>query len=222
MARAEASVAREELERLVHEYLHARDEHRRTRPGGRRRRRLDAHLLELEEQFERTLGSLPLEESTRVEWRDHLRGRAGAPESPPPEAALIRERGAFDHWPPAGSTIPVTVHVRGGIPAQARADLEQTLAGLGRLAPRPLLHARGTLERLRDPALPRPVVATGALDLGARAVRARVTAGTPAEAIDLLGSRLRRSLLEVAERDEAERRGGARNRSSSPPGGRRH
>lgn len=206
MIRTESPVAREELERLVHEYRHVRDEHRHARRGGRRRRRLGAQLHELDTRFERVLATIPVEDATRREWRDHLHKHAAAPSAPPGETPLPLQQGASVHWPaPAGET-PVAVHLRGDLPAHAREDLRRTLSGLARLTPRPLLHARGSLERLPDPALARPVIAKASLDLGAHAVRARISAATAAEAVDLLSARLRRNLLELGDREEAARR----------------
>jgi ribosome-associated translation inhibitor RaiA len=201
--------AREELERLVHEYRRLREEHRRARRGGRRRRRLGTELRELDARFEHVLTALPLEDATRREWRDHLHQRSPAPSAPASETPLPLEQGASEHWPAARGEVPVSVRLRGDLPAAARDDLERALGGLQRLTGRPLQHVRGTLERLHDPALPRPVLAKATVGLGRTVVRARAAAATPAEAIDLLEARLRRNLLDLAEREQTSRRRGA-------------
>lgn len=200
-------VAREELERLVREYRHVREEHRHAKRGGRLRRRLGVRLPELEARFEHLLASLPLDDATREGWRDHLHRNLAPPEQPPAESTLVLEQGASEHWParPEGPT--VIVHARGVAP-RARADLERMLGQLARLAPRPLLHARGSLEHLPDPALARPILAKGSLEVGGRLVRARAAAATAAEAVDLLEARLRRNLHDLAEREEDARRPG--------------
>lgn len=204
MVRTDASGAREELERLVHDYRRLREEHRRARRGSRTRRRLGARLRELELRFEQLLAIVPLDDSARRRWRDHLRHDAAAPDEPPESAPLRLEQGAAEHWPSPPETA-VSVHVR-GLSAHARSDLEETLAALAHAAPRPPLHARGSLERLRDPALERPVVAKAELDLGTRAVRAHAAGTTAVEAVDLLEARLRRSLRELGDRDASARR----------------
>jgi hypothetical protein len=47
--------SRDELEAIVAEYHHLREEHRRSRAGGRVRRHADARLRELQLRFERLL-----------------------------------------------------------------------------------------------------------------------------------------------------------------------
>ena len=132
-----APIAREELERLVHDYRHARDEHRHARRGGRRRRRVSARLREIEARFEHVLATAPLEDATRQEWRDHLHHQAPAPNAPPSDAALALARGAADHWPRLGQDAPISLSVQGGLHAGARDDLERTLARLARLDGQP-------------------------------------------------------------------------------------
>ena len=314
MVKADAPVTRDELERLVHEYRHVHDEHRRARRGSRVRRHLGSRLEELRLRFEHVLAATPVDDETRRRWRDHLRHRATEPEQPAGFAPLLflgrsdtasqlrltaREDGTIDAAvdgttvalldaaeeldstePPLGfrldesvyyeefATTPparvalrasleeglpptppfvaelladglvdrrldvtprgrralaldllpahplpagagtVSVHVRGSLPPNAREGLEGALARLARLAPRPLLHARATLERLRDPALERPFVAKARLELAGRAVRAHTAAPSATEAISQLETRLRRVLLDVGEREETARREG--------------
>jgi ribosome-associated translation inhibitor RaiA len=100
------------------------------------------------------------------------------------------------------------ITTRGRIPRRARAQLADTLDRLARLAPRPVLHVRGSLTHEEDPALERPAVAKATLDLGRHAVRAHAAAPTEHEAIDLLAARVRRKLRTLAERAAAERHEG--------------
>ncbi|HKI92934.1 MAG TPA: sigma 54 modulation/S30EA ribosomal C-terminal domain-containing protein, partial [Gaiellaceae bacterium] len=120
--------------------------------------------------------------------------------------------------PLPGGTGTVTVHARGSLPARARRDLEEVLGRVARLAPGPLLHARGSLERLPDPSLERPVSATGHLELSGHAVRAHIEAPSVTEALSALEDRLRRRLRDVGERAQTARREGRPSR----PGAWRH
>lgn len=207
MVKTDTPSARDELERLAHEYRHLRDERRRARRGSSVRRRLGARLHELETRFEHLLALLPADDETRRGWRDHLHERGTAPELPADETQLVLEQGASVRVPaPTGGSS--SIHVR-DVPAQARDDLERTLARVVDLSPRPVLHARASLERLPDPALERPVLAKAQLDLGVRRVRAHTAATGPVEAIDQLEARLRRSLRDLADREASERRAGA-------------
>ena len=110
--------------------------------------------------------------------------------------------------PLPGGAGTVAVHVRGELPAGARRDLEEVLGRVARLAPGPLLHARGSLERLPDPALERPFAATAHLELGGHAVRAHIEAPSATEALSALEDRLRRRLRDIGERAQAARREG--------------
>lgn len=309
-----AAVTRDELERVVREYRHVHEEHRRARRGGHTRRRLGARLEQLAVQFERLLAETALDEDARRRWRRHLRRGTPEPEGAAPERPLVfrgrsdagselrllvRADGSIDAivdgavlerldsageleatapgltFPLAATTFHETflaspaacealrtsletgaplepdsaaelladgivdpdlaltprgrralaldelpaqrafvrsgtlsVGVRGPVPRRARVELEQMLGRLARFTPRPPLHARGWLLQEEDPALERPVLAKARLDLGRRIVRAQVAAASAPEAIDLLESRLRRNLLDLAERDEAARHQG--------------
>ncbi|VBA34654.1 Dormancy associated translation inhibitor [Mycobacterium attenuatum] len=95
---------------------------------------------------------------------------------------------------------------RGELPGAV--DYARTKIGqLGRLAHRPVLHARVRITEHRDPAVEQPVVAQGNLDVDGRLVRAQAQGETAQEAIDLLESRLRHRLERIAEHWES-RRGG--------------
>lgn len=203
-----APVARDELERLVHDYRHVREEHRRARRGSRTRRRLGARLRELEVRFEHVLAVIPLEDEIRHTWREHLRHDAGAPAMPAPEMPLPAAQGASVHWPGSRAEPAVTILLRGDLPPDARDELERRLRETLRFTPRPLVRARATIERLADPASTRPVVAKASLDLGAHTVRAHAEADSAGDALDLLEARLRRNVLELEERENAQRRRG--------------
>ncbi|HET7566834.1 MAG TPA: hypothetical protein VFJ91_02510 [Gaiellaceae bacterium] len=199
------SLAREELEGLVHEYRHAREEHRRARRGSRTRRRLGAHMRELEVRFEHVLGAVPLEDATRHSWREHLHDRSAPPAAPARGMPLPAAQGASVRWPGGGEPV-VSVQLRGDLPADAREELERRLRETLRFTPRPLVRARATIERLADPASARPVVVRASLDLGAHTARAHAEAASTADALDLLEARLRRSVVEFEQREDAQRR----------------
>ena len=95
-------------------------------------------------------------------------------------------------------TIDVDVTTHGELPGAA--DYARSKIGaLGRYTSRPVLHARVKLTRHRDPALQRPVIAQGNLDVDGQPVRAQVQAVTAQEAVDLLAARLRRRLERVTD-----------------------
>jgi hypothetical protein len=208
VSHTETPAARAELERLVHDYRHLHEEHRHAHRGSRVRRRLGGRLRETELQFEHVLAALPLEDEVRHAWREHLHHHAPAPPLPPAEEPLTLVQGASVPWP-GPADVPLSVYVS-GVPAEVRAELEQALARIAASSPRPILHARGSLERGHDRAVERPVQAKAVLDLGPHAVRAGADGTTPAEALDLLEERLRRGLHEWSERENAVRRGRAR------------
>ncbi|WP_338051701.1 sigma 54 modulation/S30EA ribosomal C-terminal domain-containing protein [Pseudonocardia acidicola] len=82
----------------------------------------------------------------------------------------------------------------GELPVGALGYLQRTIVALLRPAPEPVLGVRIRLTRLPDPAVTHPMVAQANVDLGGRLLRVQVTAGTAAEAADLLAARLRRRL----------------------------
>jgi len=101
---------------------------------------------------------------------------------PPPEA------------PEAGPRLVPAIVSDETIDEAARERAREKVSHLTRYAPRPVLHARVTLRRHHDPACDRPVLASGALDVSGRIVRAHVSAAQEAEAVDLLVDRLRVNL----------------------------
>lgn len=318
-------ISRDELERLVGEYHHLQEEHRRARRGSRVRRHLRSRLEGVASRFERLLLEAVEDELERDRWRAHLRHRAPEPATPeagPPllfrgrsdagstlellerpdgtldaivDGALAERLDAADELlvtapglsfrvggasfeetfsapataraslmgmlesggpPPYGAArelmldglidrnfgltargrralaldrrprprrarqpaVPIPVSARGRVSARARAAAERRLSRLVPIAPRRVLHARVVLEQLDDPALERPAVAKATLDVSGRIVRAHVAAAEMTEAVDLLADRLRGRLLELSEREEADRRGPG----STAPGRWRH
>lgn len=85
----QGAVSRDELEAIVREIRHVREEHRRANPGSGVRRRLEAELLELEADFERLLEEWVTDEETRAAWRAHLYDDGPEPAEPEPEPPLV-------------------------------------------------------------------------------------------------------------------------------------
>ena len=94
----------------------------------------------------------------------------------------------------------------GDVPAEARADAERKIRALLRHAHGPILHARVRLDRLADPAVPKPVTVQVNLDVNGRLVRAQAAAPSAHEAIDMVQDRLRRQLDRVARTPRSRRR----------------
>jgi len=110
----------------------------------------------------------------------------------------MRQRGDL----PAAIHVDVTTH--GQLPG-IDDYVQDKIGGLSRLAHQPVLHARVRLSKHPDPAVSRPVVAQGNLDVNGRLVRAQVEGDTAREAVDRLEARLRHRLERVAEHWEAKR-----------------
>ena len=92
--------------------------------------------------------------------------------------------------------------------------IEKVLAEISR----PVLHVSVRLEQIDDPGRDRPASARVMVDIDGEPVRAQVRAATMAEAIDLVESRVRRRLDDLAQHRQALRRRGP----TSPPGQWRH
>ena len=103
---------------------------------------------------------------------------------------------------PAAIHVDVTVQ---GQPVGIEDYIQEKIGGLSRLAHQPVLHARVRVSRHADPAVARPVIAQGNLDLNGRLVRAQVEGESAREAVDRLEERLRRRLERIAERREGKR-----------------
>jgi hypothetical protein len=86
----------------------------------------------------------------------------------------------------------VTVH--GSADPMTEAYARRKIGRLARFAPMPVLGARVKLELAPDPALERPALARGMLDLNGRPLHARAAARRLEEAVDLLDARLRHRL----------------------------
>lgn len=193
--RAEALAPREELVELVAEYHRLQELHRTTHRGSRARRRTEKELASVAQRFERTLTALVPGEALRQEWRAHLYRRAHKPAEtgeplPAPRPQLEPEEP------------PVSVTTRGGVPRQARDELQRDLQHLVGRAPGRVLSVRATLVTEHDPALERPAVAKATVQLAGRTVRAHVAAATHGEASKLLVDRLKRSLAAAADRND--------------------
>jgi hypothetical protein len=91
------------------------------------------------------------------------------------------------------------------IPPSGRSEAKAKVGALVALASEPVLRARVRLSRSRDPAVARPVIAQGNLDLNGRLLRVQVTADNAHEAVALLETRLRRRLGQMARHWEARR-----------------
>jgi hypothetical protein len=94
--------SRDELEAIVAEYHHLREEHRRSRAGGRVRRHADARLRELQLRFERPLNEWAPRDELRAAWRALLHRSGPEPAEPAPAMPLVF-RGAAD----SGSVVEV-------------------------------------------------------------------------------------------------------------------
>jgi ribosome-associated translation inhibitor RaiA len=98
----------------------------------------------------------------------------------------------------------VDVTTRGRLPGAAE-YARTKIAELARFTDRPAQHVRVKLTRHPDPAVERPVVAQGNIDVGRRVIRAQVEGTTAREAIDRLQTTLRRRLERTAEHWQARR-----------------
>jgi hypothetical protein len=98
------------------------------------------------------------------------------------------------------------VAVQGSVSPHVQAYARHKMTQLAKLAPGPVLLARVKLRWAADPALDRPALAQGTLDVNGRLVRAQVAASRFEEAIDLLEARLRDRLEHLASHLRARRR----------------
>ena len=88
----EPAVSQDELERVVHEYRHVHEEHRRARARSRTRRHLEARLQHLRQRFERLLAEAPVSDADRRRWHDRLLEDAAEPSRTDVRALLFRGR----------------------------------------------------------------------------------------------------------------------------------
>jgi len=82
LPRPQALPIREELEALVHEYLHVHNEVEQTKPGSSVRRRLEDRVLDTRARFDRLLEEWVENDELRERWREHLHTHAPAPDGP--------------------------------------------------------------------------------------------------------------------------------------------
>jgi ribosome-associated translation inhibitor RaiA len=92
-----------------------------------------------------------------------------------------------------------------GLPAAMADYARQKVSALFGQTHRPVLFARVRLTRHGNPALERPIVAQGNLDINGRLIRAQVAAATMTEAVDALEARLRSRLERSAAHWQARR-----------------
>lgn len=91
------------------------------------------------------------------------------------------------------------------IPESVRVRAKEKLAGLAQYTREPVLHLKVRITVSHDPAVDRPVLAQGNVDLNGRMLRVQVTAVTPYEAVTQLEARMRRRLDRMARHWEARR-----------------
>ena len=82
-------VSRDELEVIVGEFRHLREEHRRAGVESSVRRRMEPRLHELELRFERLLHEWAPDEELQAAWRAHLHGDAPEPAQPAASRRLV-------------------------------------------------------------------------------------------------------------------------------------
>jgi hypothetical protein len=80
---------RDELDALVHHYLHLQNEHKRAPVHSALRRRIEARLLDVQDRFDRLLEEWVPEEDLRRAWLEHLHSRGPAPDGPPAVRPLV-------------------------------------------------------------------------------------------------------------------------------------
>jgi hypothetical protein len=103
------AITRDELETIVREAHHVREEHRRAHAEGAIRRQLGDRLNELEGDLERLLGEWVADAETTASWRRHLQEGAPEPFEPAPQASLV-----FLGRSAAGSVAEVREAAEGG------------------------------------------------------------------------------------------------------------
>lgn len=85
----EALPIRDELDELARRYHHLQNEHKRARPEGGTRRRLEEQLLEAREKFDRVLRDWVNDEDLRREWVEYLHHDRPEPSGPPPIQPVV-------------------------------------------------------------------------------------------------------------------------------------
>ena len=106
----------------------------------------------------------------------------------------------------AVQAMSVQIETHGRVPDGMRELAAAKAASLLRFASEPVLSARVTLTVSADPAVPRPAVAQGTIDLNGRIVRAQAAGQTMRAAIEHMAARLR-ARLDRSARDWEARRG---------------
>jgi len=101
---------------------------------------------------------------------------------------------------------PVQVTLRDDVGSHAGAYAEEKIGQALSVARTQVLNAHVVLDHLHDPAVPRPARAEVSADIGGTTVRAHATAPTMGEAVDELGARLRRRLVQLQDRTRTRHR----------------
>jgi hypothetical protein len=122
--KAESVISRDELESVVSEYHHVKEEHRRARSGSRVRRHLQARVEELARRFETLLEEAAVDDRERTRWRRHLQGLESEPSEPRARPFLLF-RGRSD----AGSTLEIHERDDGTLDAVVDGALTERLVG---------------------------------------------------------------------------------------------
>jgi Sigma 54 modulation/S30EA ribosomal protein C terminus len=99
----------------------------------------------------------------------------------------------------------ISVSAHGAVPHEALETGAERMLGLVKVAGAPVLHIRFRLTHLPHRSIERPAVAQAVFDVDGRPVRAQVSAGTFAEAIELLDERMREQLDSHADREQTTR-----------------
>jgi hypothetical protein len=110
---------RDVLELLARHYHQLQNEHKRAAPGSGIRRRIESRLLEVREEFDRTLAEWVPDEELQATWRDFLKNRTPEPPAPLPIAPVVF-RGVSD----AGSV----AELRGDPREEVAVEIDGSLA----------------------------------------------------------------------------------------------
>jgi hypothetical protein len=103
------------------------------------------------------------------------------------------------------TTLDVETLAQGSIQESDLEYARRKLLGVLRFTAEPVRSAKVKLRRLANPSLSKPCVCQGNLDIDGSLLRAQVVAAHPAEAVDLMTDRLRRTVARMAQHWEARR-----------------
>jgi hypothetical protein len=131
----DSAFSRDELEAIVGEFRHLREEHGRAGAEGTVRRHMEARMHELEQRFEQFLDEWAFDDDLREAWGVHLHRGAAAPALPAATRPLV-----FRGRAETGSLVEISkrtdgdydVEVDGAVVERVEAELDFS----GREAPR--------------------------------------------------------------------------------------